>query len=105
VERSARRDKSGYTLFNPTPDDQMRPFCTDRPTKSTLPCAVDADIIYWTYAYTDGETIINYLIPNPTFKLGLTNRMDLELNIAPVETVSASGPLGKQRLTGVSDCS
>ena len=28
------QDKSQYTLFNPTPTDQMRPFSTDRPTKS-----------------------------------------------------------------------
>jgi Putative MetA-pathway of phenol degradation len=103
-------DKSSYTLFNPTPDDQMRPFCTDRPTKSNLPCTVDAghfqyeaDIINWTYAHTDGVTANEYLIPNPTFKLGLTNTIDLELNIAPVEKVSASGPLGKQSLTGISN--
>ena len=57
----------------------------------------------WTYAHTDGASANEYLIPNPTFKLGLTNRMDLELNIAPVEKVSASGPLGKQSLTGVSN--
>ena len=35
-------DKSGYTLFNPTPDDQLRAFCTDRPPTATLPCTVDA---------------------------------------------------------------
>jgi hypothetical protein len=101
-------DKSTYTLFNPTPADQMRPFCTDRPTKANVPCTVDAghfqyesDIINWTYAYADGVTVNNYLIPNPTFKFGLTNTVDLEFNIAPVETVSASGPFGKQSLTGV----
>jgi hypothetical protein len=103
-------DKSSYTIFNPVPDDQMRPFCTDRPTKANLPCTVDAghfqyesDIINWTYAHTDGVTVNNYLIPNPTFKVGLTNRIDLEVNIAPFEAVSASGRLGKQTLTGVSN--
>jgi hypothetical protein len=103
-------DKSSYTLFNPTPDDQMRAFCTDRPTKSNLPCTVDAghfqyeaDIINWTYFHTDGVTANEYLIPNPTFKVGLTNRIDLELNIAPVVTVSVKDPLGKQSLTGVGD--
>ena len=103
-------DKSSYTLFNPTPDDQLRPFCTDRPTKANVPCAVDAghfqyesDIINWTHAHTDGVTANEYLIPNPTFKVGLTNRIDLELNIAPAEIVSTSGGLGKQSLTGVSN--
>jgi hypothetical protein len=103
-------DKSSYTLFNPTPDDQLRTFCTDRPTKSNLPCTVDAghfqyeaDVVNWAYTRTDGMTVNNYLIPNPTFKVGLTNRIDLELNIAPIEIVSAKGALGKQSLTGVSN--
>ena len=36
------QDKSQYTLFNPTPADQMRSFNTDRPTKSNVPYTVDA---------------------------------------------------------------
>jgi hypothetical protein len=35
-------DKAGYTLFDPTPDDQMRAFCTDRPPKANAACTVDA---------------------------------------------------------------
>jgi hypothetical protein len=35
-------DKDQYTLFNPTPKDQMRDFNTDRPTKSNVPYTVDA---------------------------------------------------------------
>lgn len=88
-------DKSRYDLFDPTPDSQLRSFCTDRPTKSNLPCTVDAghfqyetDAINWTYS-DSGSTIQNtYLYPNPTFKLGLTNNSDLELNIAPLETIT-----------------
>ena len=36
------QDKSGYSLFKPTPVDQMRSFNTDRPTKSNVPYTVDA---------------------------------------------------------------
>jgi hypothetical protein len=32
-------DKRGYTLFNPTPEDKMRDFNTDRPTKSNVPAS------------------------------------------------------------------
>ncbi|HET6307859.1 MAG TPA: transporter [Rhodopila sp.] len=104
-------DKSGYTLFDPTPDDQMRAFCTDRPTKSNLPCTVDAghfqyeaDIVNWAYAHTNGVTTNTVLIPNPTLKLGLTNRIDLELAMAPLEVVSTRGPAGKQQsLGGIGD--
>jgi len=30
-------DKSDYSLFDPTPDDQMRSFSTDRPPKANPP--------------------------------------------------------------------
>ena len=35
-------DKSNYTLLNPTPDDQMRKFAPDRPTKGFSVRTVDA---------------------------------------------------------------
>ncbi len=88
-------DKSSYNLFNPTPDGQMRDFCTDRPTKSNLPCTVDAghfqyeaDVFNWTYNHTGNITRNTYLYTNPTFKLGLTNRSDIEFNISPLEEVN-----------------
>jgi hypothetical protein len=103
-------DKSDYTLFDPTPDDQMRSFCTDRPTKSNVPCTVDAghfqyesDIFNWTYFQSAGVTADTYLFTNPTLKLGVTNTIDVELNIAPLETVTTKTPLGKQSLTGIGD--
>jgi|SRR5208282_5790026 len=39
---TAAPDKSGYTLFDPTPDDQLRAFCTDRPPKANAACIIDA---------------------------------------------------------------
>src|ERR1700676_3207381 len=51
------RDKSGYSLFNPTPDDQMRKFTPDRPTKGFSVRTVDAghfeletDLVNYTYS-------------------------------------------------------
>ena len=35
-------DKNRYWVLNPVPDDRMRNFSTDRPTKSNVPCTVDA---------------------------------------------------------------
>ena len=35
-------DKSGYTLFNPVPEDQLRDFNPDRPSQFTGPVTVDA---------------------------------------------------------------
>jgi hypothetical protein len=103
-------DKSAYTLFDPTPVDQMRSFCTDRPTKSNFPCTVDAghfqyesDVINWSYAHTGGVTTNTYLFTNPTLKLGLTNTIDAELNIVPAERIFTKSSLGRSSIGGAGD--
>ena len=103
-------DKSAYTLFDPTPVDEMRSFCTDRPTRSNLPCTVDAghilyesDVINWSYAHTGGVTTNTYLFTDPTLKLGITNRVDAELNIVPAERIFTKSSLGKSSIGGSGD--
>ena len=110
AKAQAAADKSGYTVFDPASDDQLRAFCTDRPPKANLPCTVDAghwqyesDLLNWTYVHGGGVTVNTLLFTNPTVKLGLTNRVDLELNIAPIETVTTKSAAAKQSLTGVGD--
>ena len=87
-------DKSGFTVFNPTPDADLRSLCTDRPTKSTAPCTVDAghwqvesDVYNVTTQTLDGVTTITQLFTNPTLKLGITNTLDFEVNIVPYEEI------------------
>jgi hypothetical protein len=99
-------DKSGFTLFNPTPDADLRSLCTDRPTKSTGPCTVDAghwqvesDIYNFTTQTTDGVTTTTQLFTNPTLKLGITNTLDFEFNIAPYEEVSVHDSVGGTTVT------
>jgi hypothetical protein len=105
-------DKSGFTLFNPTPDADLRSFCADRPTKSTGPCTIDAgqwqiesDIYNVTTQTTDGVTTVTQLFTNPTLKLGLTNNWDVEVNIAPYEEVTTHDSLTGKTTTaeGVGD--
>jgi hypothetical protein len=83
-----------YSVFNPVADNDLRPFCTDRPTKGTGPCTVDAghlqiesDLFNASLQNSDGEVTDTYLYTNPTFRLGLTETLDVELNIAPYEEV------------------
>ena len=89
-------DKSGYTLFNPTPAAKMRPFNTDRPTKSNVPYTVDAghfqyegDVLI--YGFDDrnasGTDVTSWTFGNPTFKLGLTNYLDVEVNFSAFNTI------------------
>jgi len=89
-------DKSQYTLFNPVPDDQMRDFNTDRPPKANSPFTVDAghfqyetDMVNFADQWSGTAPGYTVLAPNPTLKFGLTNNVDLEVNIAPIVGVHA----------------
>lgn len=85
---ASTKDKSAYTLFNPTPDDALRPLNADRPTKITGPFTVDAgrvqiesDFLSYTHS-NDGAGGTRYFTTlDPEFKLGVTNWMDIELNV------------------------
>jgi Putative MetA-pathway of phenol degradation len=92
-------DKNQYWLLNPTPPDQMRSFNTDRPTKANVPYTVDAghfqyetDLVNFTHQVTGSVHTDTVLVPNPTFKVGVTNNADLEVNVpfAGVHTFGSS---------------
>jgi hypothetical protein len=84
-------DKSGYTIFNPTPDDEMRSFSTDRPGKTHSSTTVDAghfqlesDFYNTTYDYNSPQkqTTRATSIATPILKLGVTNWADIEAAFA-----------------------
>ena len=104
--------KQGYNAFDPTPTAQLRAFCTDRPTKSTSPCTVDAghfqletDLFNVTVDRGGGQTTTTWLASNPTLKFGLTTAIDVEANVAPYVSVTqtdrASG--ARSHVSGVGD--
>src|SRR5262249_18218349 len=110
--QSAIVDKEQYSLFDLVPDSDMRSFSTDRPTKSDVPFTVDAghfqyetDLFNFSYMSNGSIRTSTFLAPNPTLKVGLTNNIDFEVNIAPfadMETVNASTGVAS-RITGPSD--
>jgi hypothetical protein len=84
----AKPHKNQYWLLNPVPPDQIRSFSTDRPTKSNVPYTVDAghfqyetDLVNFTHQVTGSVHTNAILVPNPTFKVGVTNNADLEVNV------------------------
>jgi len=112
AQSAAGPDKSAYTLFNPVPDSQMRDFNTDRPPKANVPYTVDAghfqyetDLVNLADQWSGAMTGYTLLAPNPTLKAGLTNNVDLEVNIAPIVGVRAFDPAaGRSRTTwGIGD--
>jgi hypothetical protein len=90
-------NKDQYWLLNPMPLDKMRSFSTDRPTKSNVPYTVDAghfqyetDLINFTHQVTGATRNDTLLVPNPTFKVGVTDNADFEVNV-PIAGVHAYG--------------
>jgi hypothetical protein len=99
ADDAPKRDKSFYTLFNPTPAGAMRDFNPDRPAKSTSPYTVDAghfqyetDGFVYTYdRYSfGGITTRTYTLPDPTLRLGLLNNVEFELALAPYTRTTAT---------------
>jgi Putative MetA-pathway of phenol degradation len=79
-------DKSGYNLFDPTPDDEMRKFTPDRPTKGFSVRTVDAghieletDFVSYTYSKYLGITTRSFEAFDPNLKIGITNWADFEI--------------------------
>jgi hypothetical protein len=111
-KRSAKTkpDKNQYWLLNRVPTEQMRSFSTDRPTKSNVPYTVDAghfqyetDLVNFTRQAIGAARTDTLLVPNPTFKVGVTNNADVEVNVpfAGVHTYGTATP--SSTLWGIGD--
>ena len=77
-------------------DTGLQDLCTDRPTKSTSPCTVDAgawqietDILNYSNLNQDGLKTETLLVTDPTVKWGLTSTSDLELTFTPLKSSSS----------------
>jgi Putative MetA-pathway of phenol degradation len=105
-------EKNQYWLFKPVPPDQMRSFSTDRPTKSNVPYTVDAghyqyetDLVNFTHQVTGTTRTDTLLVPNLTFKVGVTNNVDVEVNVPFFDGVRTYGTAGGSATTlwGIGD--
>jgi len=103
-------DKSGFTLFNPTPDADLRAFSTDRPPKANSPYTVDAghfqyetDLAVFGQSNSEGIRTQDWTVFDPTLKLGLTNTVDGELQITPYESVATTSAGSTTTVAGVGD--
>lgn len=66
------------------------PICATRPGKSTAPCTVPArrlqletGLADWSLQKSDGERDMSLTIGETSFKYGLTDRSDIELDVTP----------------------
>lgn len=87
-------DKSGYTLFNPTPREQMREMSPDRPDATESPYTVDAGHVQTEttlFGLGKDSGVESYNFGETNFKLGLTNRSDLQLVVPFFERETGGG--------------
>lgn len=93
-------------------DGVLRPLCPDRPSKGTGPCTVDAghlqieaDVFAGAWNHQGGSSVDSFTWFNPTLKYGLTDDIDIEINVPPLVSLrqsdTASGTT--QRNSGVGD--
>src|SRR2546421_12769966 len=86
----AEKNKSEFSLFNPTPPDLMRDLTTDRPDKTESPYTVDAghlqlemDLVNYSYdrrnPQHESRRVQQLNILSTNFKIGLLNNLDFQL--------------------------
>jgi Putative MetA-pathway of phenol degradation len=91
-------DKSGYNLFNPTPDDEMRKFTPDRPAKGYSVRTIDAghieletDFVSYTNSRYLGITTHSFEAFDPNLKIGITNWADFEIQFNGLQSQQSFG--------------
>jgi hypothetical protein len=99
-------DKSGFTLFNPTPGGLMREMATDRPDVTESPYTVDAghfqvemSFIDFTRDRSDGVTTETVVAAPFNAKVGLLNNVDLQFVLDPY----VNRRVGSSRDSGLGD--
>jgi hypothetical protein len=106
-------DKSGYTLLNPTPDDEMRKFTPDRPAKGFSVRTIDAghfefemDTVNYTYSIYLGIATHSVQTLDPNFKIGITNWADVEVQFNGLQasrSLDAASGAGVENGAGFGD--
>ena len=83
---SSAVDKSGYSLFNPTPVHLLREMSTDRPDVTESPYTVDAGHIQVELSlaeWSKGGGVEELAVLPFNFKVGLTNYADVQFVYGP----------------------
>lgn len=88
----------GYSLFNPVPADQMRPFCSDSPGFGIPTCIVDAGHVMLevtpitaTFERANGINNDNYAIGQTLARVGLNNSLEVVAGWTPINVTNISG--------------
>jgi hypothetical protein len=105
-------DKSGYWLFDPTPDRLLRDMTTDRPDTTESPFTIDAGHVQietnlFGYARSrpdeDGTATDSYEFATTNIRIGLTNNTEINFVWQPHGSVRThtADPVGTLRQSGI----
>lgn len=95
-------DKSQYTLFNPTPANQLRDMETDRPNTANSPRTIDAGhvqietgIVSYSYYQSSFAPFAAWTFGETNFRLGVLNNLELNVVLDPYDlNISEFHPAG-----------
>lgn len=85
-------DRSAFTLFHPTPRDQMREMSTDRPDTTESPFTVDAGHVQLEMSFIEysrdrwndaGATVEGIAVAPLLLRVGVLDSVDVELGVNP----------------------
>jgi Putative MetA-pathway of phenol degradation len=90
-------DKPQFSLFNPTPKEQLREMVTDRPTMTQSPFTVDAghyqiEVEAFSLGQDrSGGTTTKSLDTEINFKMGICVQSELQISLQPYRSVNTNG--------------
>jgi hypothetical protein len=107
---SAPPEKSGYTLFCPTPADQLRAFNPNRPSVTDGPFTIDAghfqvemSFVEYTYDYDRGVRTDDFSVAPTELRVGILNDLEFDLIVNPYLNQWMRGAGTSSRLWGFGD--
>jgi hypothetical protein len=87
-----------------------KPICPDRPSKSTGPCTdpegkwqIETGLIDWTHDKAGGERTDEFVWGGTTIKYGISGNADVELSLAPMETMATRANGAHERHSSFGD--
>lgn len=90
--------------------DEQSPICATRPGKSTVPCTVPAGrfqletgLVDWSVQRSSGERDTSLVIGETTFKYGLTDRSDIEIDVTPLQRLTSRSGGVRDSASGFGD--
>ena len=103
-------DKSVYTIFNPTPAADLRPFNPDRPDVTESPNTIDAghyqmefSFVEYTFDDHQGVRMDGFNVLPANLRIGVLDNLELDYMVNPYQNILTHGEGITDRVSGFGD--